>query len=119
MTTKTLKITASTADLNIYTREEAAAFMNVHARTIDRWADEGKLTRYRVAGHGRRVYFDTDELEKLSAPVPERTTLADCGCPREVIDYEGHQDGCDQPYADADGGLPMGNVYSRGGGGED
>lgn len=44
------------------TRDEAADYIRVSKKTIDRWITDGKLTRYN-AGHGVRL--DLDELDEL------------------------------------------------------
>lgn len=47
----------------------------VDARTVDRWANEGLITRYKVGGM-QWVRFDRDELDAVGAvPAPaEKTT---------------------------------------------
>lgn len=44
------------------TRAEAARYLRVSVRTLDRMADAGEVTRYRL---GRNVRFRLDELEQL------------------------------------------------------
>lgn len=51
------------------TKAEAAAYMRVVPRTIDRWVESGRITRYRV---GTQVRFKRAELEQLPhADAPE------------------------------------------------
>lgn len=83
----------TTTPNDLMTRAEAATAAEVDVRTIDRWADAGTLTRYRV-NPGRRVMFSAGQLNQVLRPVPE-TALAPCGCPTHVVDYEGHQAGCE------------------------
>ena len=40
-------------------RSKAAAHLDVHPTTIDRWADAGHITKHTI---GSRVVFDRDEL---------------------------------------------------------
>jgi excisionase family DNA binding protein len=56
------------------TRAEAATRARVNARTIDRWADEGRLTRHKADGL-QSVRFRREELDALFTPeVPEPET---------------------------------------------
>jgi excisionase family DNA binding protein len=49
------------------TKAEAAEYMRVDPRTIDRWAATGRLTKHRVAGV-QSVRFSRDELDRLVQP---------------------------------------------------
>lgn len=50
------------------TRKEAAAHCRVKSeRTIDRWAEEGKITRYKADGL-QSVRFKRSELDALFVP---------------------------------------------------
>lgn len=49
------------------TKNEAAALLRVQPRTIDRWAAEGMITKYRIEGI-QSVRFDRDELASLVQP---------------------------------------------------
>ncbi len=49
------------------TRAEAAAYMGVSPRTIDRWANARLITRHRVAGV-RSVRYSQAELDKVVRP---------------------------------------------------
>lgn len=51
------------------TRQEAARIAFVHLRTIDRWLDDGTLTRHQ-ARKGRAVRIKRAELDELITPVP-------------------------------------------------
>ena len=49
------------------TKAEAAAYMRVEPRTIDRWVRAGRLTRHRVQGV-QSVRFARAELDALVQP---------------------------------------------------
>jgi len=49
------------------TKAEAADYMRVDARTIDRWASAGRITKHRVAGI-QSVRFSRAELDALVQP---------------------------------------------------
>lgn len=49
------------------TKAEAAAYMRVTPRTIDRWAAAGRIKRYRV-GASQSVRFKRAELDALVIP---------------------------------------------------
>ncbi len=53
-------------------RAEAADYMSVSPATIDRWVREGRLTRYRLAGHSKVSRYRQSELDALL--VPDRPT---------------------------------------------
>ena len=53
------------------TKAEAAAYMRVEPRTIDRWVRAGRLTRHKVEGL-QSVRFARGELDALVQP--ETTT---------------------------------------------
>lgn len=49
------------------TRQEAADLLGVNVRTVDRYADQGRLKRYlRVT----RIVYKREEVEALNKPVP-------------------------------------------------
>lgn len=49
------------------TREEAAAMLRVHVRTIDRLVREGHLKRYKIRGM-RRAQFKIEDVRELVVP---------------------------------------------------
>lgn len=63
---------ATPAESPWMTKAEAAAYMRVDTRTIDRWVRDGKLTRHRVSGI-QSVRFARADLEGLltAEPTPE------------------------------------------------
>ena len=46
------------------TRDEAAAYLRVSLRTLDRWVQERKLRVYRLEA-GRRRRFKREDLDRL------------------------------------------------------
>lgn len=52
------------------TRRQAAELIGRDMRTIDRWANEGRLTRYKQGGL-QWVVFRRDEVLAMVAPVAE------------------------------------------------
>lgn len=52
------------------TRKEAAEHMRVNVRTIDRWADDGLLTEYKVGGL-QSTRFKRADLDAMVKPVTE------------------------------------------------
>ena len=54
------------------TRSEAAELAGVDLRTIDRWADRGLLTRYKIGHTRENVRFKRIQLNKLLTPAPEK-----------------------------------------------
>lgn len=57
------------------TREEAAKYLRVHVRTLDRWMREGKLPHYRIAGI-RTIRIKLSDLEALLTPAEPETDNA-------------------------------------------
>ena len=53
------------------TKDEAADHLRVKPRTIDRWAEQGKITKYKV-GDLQSVRFDRDELDRLIKPAADQ-----------------------------------------------
>lgn len=51
------------------TRREAADYVGRDPRTVDRWANEGRLTRYKIGGL-QHVRFSRAELDAMRAPAP-------------------------------------------------
>lgn len=51
------------------TRQEAAKYLSIHPRTLDRWVEEGRVTRYHV-GELRSVRFKVEDLDGLMKPEP-------------------------------------------------
>jgi excisionase family DNA binding protein len=47
----------------IFTRQQAAEFFSVSARTLDQWAADGKITPVRF---GHSVRYHRDELERVA-----------------------------------------------------
>lgn len=77
------------------TRKEAAEYCRVRSeRTIDRWAEEGRITRYRAEGL-QSVRFKRSELDALF--VPELTTEEAVAAMRDQIGSVG---GTLDPFAD-------------------
>lgn len=52
-------------------RAEAADYMSVSPATIDRWVREGRLTRYRMAGHEKVSRYRRSDLDALLVPENE------------------------------------------------
>lgn len=52
------------------TKLEAAEYLRVRPRTIDRWVAEGRLTRYKLKGL-QSVRFDRAELDRMIQPAGE------------------------------------------------
>lgn len=50
-----------------YTRDEAAEYLRVRPRTVDRMVREGKLTRYRFS-HGDRPRFRVADVRAMIVP---------------------------------------------------
>lgn len=48
-------------------RQEAADYLRVHPRTLDRWAAKGVVTQYRISGI-RSVRYKAAELDSLVTP---------------------------------------------------
>lgn len=85
------------------TRQEAADHLRVSVDTIDRYARDGKVTKYNVAGT-RSVRYKTAELDALLTPEDEEGgcdhmswehdtssfdlgwICANCGCPIEKVE---------------------------------
>lgn len=53
------------------TRSAAAELAGVDVRTIDRWANEGRITRYKIGGM-QWVRFRETEIQLMLTPLPER-----------------------------------------------
>lgn len=53
------------------TREEAAETLGVTLRTLDRYADNGTLQRYRRGIGKRTIYFLKSDVEELKKIKPE------------------------------------------------
>ncbi len=49
--------------------KEAAQFLGVNPRTVSRWADQGRLTRYKQ--FGLRVRYKWSEIENFAKPIPD------------------------------------------------
>jgi excisionase family DNA binding protein len=56
------------ADPRYLTRDETAALLRIGTRTVDRLADEGKLTRHHVGGRRGRTLFREDQVLGLVQP---------------------------------------------------
>lgn len=54
---------------DLVTRAQAAELADVDVRTIDRWANEERITRYKVGGL-QWVRFKRSEVEAMRAPAP-------------------------------------------------
>ncbi len=52
---------------DVFTPDEAAEYLGVSRRTIDRAAKDGKLEKYRING-GQRVFYKKEELNELLTP---------------------------------------------------
>jgi excisionase family DNA binding protein len=55
--------------MNWLTRQDAAKYLSIHPRTLDRWVEEGRVVRYHVDGI-RSVRFKVAELDELMKPEP-------------------------------------------------
>ncbi|HYU74081.1 MAG TPA: helix-turn-helix domain-containing protein [Ktedonobacteraceae bacterium] len=55
--------------------KEAAQFLGVNPRTVGRWADQGRLTRYKQ--FGLRVLYKRAEIEQFAKPVPDVQPIPD------------------------------------------
>ncbi len=55
--------------MNWLTRQEAAKYLSISPRTLDRWVEDGLIIRYHV-GKLRSVRFKVDELDGLMKPEP-------------------------------------------------
>lgn len=53
------------------TKDEAAEHLRVKPRTIDRWAADGKIQKYKIDGL-QSVRFDRDELDRLVVPATDQ-----------------------------------------------
>jgi excisionase family DNA binding protein len=62
-------------DAKYLTRDEAASYMRVSESTIDRWARDGLIKRYRVKGT-RSVRFKVAELDSLLDPEDDSAASA-------------------------------------------
>lgn len=60
---------AARQDEDLITRVAAAELAGVGCRTIDRWANEGRITRYKVGGL-QWVRFDRYEVANMREAVP-------------------------------------------------
>jgi excisionase family DNA binding protein len=69
------------ATIRWMTRATAAGYMDVSTTTIDRWARDGKLTRFKVSGL-RSIRFKREELDALLAPEE------DGGCDHEEWEHQ-------------------------------
>jgi excisionase family DNA binding protein len=54
---------------DLITRAQAAELTGLDARSVDAWANAGKITRYKVGGM-QWVRFDRAEVLAMRAPVP-------------------------------------------------
>jgi excisionase family DNA binding protein len=61
---------AAEQDQDLITRAEAAELAGVNTRTIDRWANEERITRYKVGGL-QWVRFDRHEVAGMREPAAE------------------------------------------------
>lgn len=50
------------------TREEVAEHLRIDVRTVDRWAETGRLTRHRLEGTRKGTRFRRTEVESLVRP---------------------------------------------------
>lgn len=55
---------------DMITRSAAAELAGVDVRTIDRWANEHRITRYKIGGM-QWVRFKRSEIEAMVTPVPD------------------------------------------------
>lgn len=51
-------------------RHEAAEFLGVSVRTIDRWTKEGRITRF-TTGPAKTIVYNLQELKTLDEPEPD------------------------------------------------
>lgn len=59
----------------------AAAYLNLHPRTLRRWVSSGRITGYRV---GRLMRVDLREIYALARPIPTAEHVEDTGAARGV-----------------------------------
>jgi excisionase family DNA binding protein len=57
-----------------FTKKEAAQYLRVSTRTLDRWVSEGKLSPARIGGH--TIVFPRTELDRFIAQSMERPHAA-------------------------------------------
>lgn len=57
------------SDTEWITRDEAAELVGVNVRTVDKWANDGRITRYRIGGL-QWVRFNRSEVLAMMEPVP-------------------------------------------------
>ncbi len=62
--------------------KEAAQFLGVNPRTVGRWADQGRLTRYKQ--FGLRVLYKRDEIENFAKPIPDIQPIPDETQPKKL-----------------------------------
>ncbi len=55
--------------------KEAAQILGVNPRTVGRYADQGRLTRYKQ--FGLRVRYKRSEIENFAKPIPDVNLPAD------------------------------------------
>lgn len=101
---------------DLITRRAAAELAGVDVRTVDRWANEGLITRYKLRGM-QWVRFSGAEVARMrAAEIADADLLGplQASVDRARMRAAGRRDA--DPLAE---GLPMGNVASRAGGYED
>lgn len=64
------RVRQSPAPEELITRSAAAELAGVDVRTIDRWANEGRIPRYKVGGM-QWVRFREADIRAMVEPVPE------------------------------------------------
>jgi len=64
------RVRQAPAPEELITRSAAAALAGVDVRTIDRWANEGRITRYKVGGM-QWVRFREADIRAMVEPVPD------------------------------------------------
>lgn len=64
-----------------FTAADVAALFSVDAKTVTRWANQGRMDSFRTPGGHRR--FTWEEVRKLGAPVPAGRSIT--GNPRSAV----------------------------------
>ena len=112
------------AENNLIVSRQAAAYLRVHVKTIQRWVREGRLPDYRL-GIEQQLWFYPDDVDEILTPLcdscSQEVGMGDryyaymlCSS-REAADYLGTSIKTIQRWAES-GRLPawrVGNQYLR------
>lgn len=63
-------MTASVRREDVISRGEAAALLDIHVNTVDRWAKKAGLKKYRKHGDNR-VFYLRSEIDEKYVPIVE------------------------------------------------